>query len=675
MEEYKDPSPEPEDSVPSDLPPAPPGDEELPPAPPEDVLIGSTIDSRYVVKERVARGGMATVYKADDRRLDRPVALKIMHPHLAESADFVVRFRREARAAARLTHPGIVAVYDQGVTQGTSYLVMEFVGGPNLRTHLRESGCLSVREALDLTAQVLEALASAHRAHLVHRDVKPENVLMPAEGPVKVADFGLARAVSEVTAATTGSVLGTVAYLAPEIVTSGIADARADVYAAGVMLYEMLLGHPPFYGDQPIQVAYRHVHEGVPAPSANAPWIPTEVDELVVALTARMPDERPVDANAALALVHKVRAALSDDALDAKGDTPATTIADQTVDSGKTSHLPPIPSSTTVNLSLGKDLATTKMELSPQDKTPVSLIDKFKSAPKKLWLLIALVTALVLASAGGIAWYFLSGPGSALPMVDVVGRTYDDALKRLEDADIPFDKVEEYHDTVAKGNVISTDPGPEGKLPKDRKARIIVSLGIEYVTVPDLRNQPNYAVQELLTTARLPMGEVTEEYSDLIGEGHVISQNPAPGDSVPHTTTVAVVLSKGREPVTMIDVTKKTREEAMKAIAALGLLVNPVEAFSEEIEQGTVISQGTPTGETLHKGDTVTITISKGSELAPIPNVRGRTAAQAKALLEEAGFVVSIENLNSWALGIAHSTSPSAGTMAKRGSTIVLNVA
>ena len=238
---------------------------------------------------------MATVYKARDRRLDRVVALKLMHPHLADSPDFVARFRREARAAARLSNPGVVAVYDQGSIDGVAYLVMEFVDGTNLRD-LLEAGPVSVKEALGLTAQILRPLAAAHRAGLVHRDIKPENVLLPADGSVaKVADFGLARAVTEVTQTTTGNVLGTVAYLAPELMTTGSSTPRADVYSVGIILFELLTGHQPFTADSPIQIAFQNVHEDVPAPSTRVPDMPAEVDRLVAQMTARDPQARLED--------------------------------------------------------------------------------------------------------------------------------------------------------------------------------------------------------------------------------------------------------------------------------------------------------------------------------------------------------------------------------------------
>ncbi|WP_289025004.1 protein kinase domain-containing protein, partial [uncultured Cellulosimicrobium sp.] len=291
-----------------------------------DPLVGRLVDGRYEVVSRIARGGMATVYLAVDRRLEREVALKVMHPHLAEGAsgaDFVSRFRREARAAARLTHPGLVAVYDQGLDGDTSYLTMEYVAGSNLRRTMLTERTLTLGRTLDVLDHVLDALAAAHRAGLVHRDIKPENVLLDTEGRLKVTDFGLARAVNEVTATTTGTILGTVAYLSPELIATGTCDARTDVYAAGILAYEMLLGTVPHTGTTPIQVAFQHVNNDVPPPSDVAPWIPPEVDDLLCALAARDPADRPADAGAALALVRSTRAALDPADLERRVDPPA----------------------------------------------------------------------------------------------------------------------------------------------------------------------------------------------------------------------------------------------------------------------------------------------------------------------------------------------------------------
>ena len=278
-----------------------------------DPLIGRLIDQRYRVTRRLARGGMATVYVAQDERLERPVALKVMHPHLAESDAFVERFHREARAAARIVHPGVVSVFDQGVVSGQGFLVMELIDGTNLRALLNAQGAFTIPQALRYTTDILEALRAAHRMGVIHRDIKPENILVPTDGPAKVADFGLARAVSEGSTSATGNMLGTVAYIAPEIALTTEANARSDLYSVGIMLYEMLTGAVPWADESPLQIASHHVSEDVPSPSATLPWIPREIDDLVAALTARNPANRCADASDALDLVARAAASIPSD--------------------------------------------------------------------------------------------------------------------------------------------------------------------------------------------------------------------------------------------------------------------------------------------------------------------------------------------------------------------------
>src|SRR3954453_5194823 len=275
-------------------------------------MIGRVLDGRYRVGSRVARGGMATVYEAVDLRLDRVCALKIMHAGLGDDDDFAGRFVREARSAARLSHPNVVAVFDQGDDSGTLFLAMEYVPGHTLRDMIRKEAPMPAAKALTMIDPVLSALAAAHHAGMIHRDVKPENVLLADDGRVKVADFGLARAVSAETqhTATGGVLIGTVSYLSPELVADGRADARSDVYSAGVVLYEMLTGRKPHEGESPIQVAYKHVHEDVPSPSDRVPGLPGYVDALVARATARDRDLRPADARVLLHQVRRVRAAL-----------------------------------------------------------------------------------------------------------------------------------------------------------------------------------------------------------------------------------------------------------------------------------------------------------------------------------------------------------------------------
>src|SRR5919112_1472041 len=287
-----------------------------------DPLVGQVLDGRYLVRSRIARGGMATVYLALDQRLDREVAVKVMHPNLADDEDFLHRFTREARSAARLSHPGIVQVYDQGQHDGVAFLAMEHVPGRTLRDLMNERGTLTARESLDLLEPVLEALGAAHAAGLVHREVKPENVLLGDDGRLKVADFGLARAVNSATTSQTGLLLGTVAYLAPEQVERGRADARSDVYATGVLLFEMLTGVKPFEGETAVQIAFQHVTNEVPAPSSRAPGAPRRMDEVVAEAAARAPRARPADARELLMLVRETRHRMSAADLDRRVEPP-----------------------------------------------------------------------------------------------------------------------------------------------------------------------------------------------------------------------------------------------------------------------------------------------------------------------------------------------------------------
>src|SRR3954469_16357520 len=283
-----------------------------------DALIGRVLDGRYRVGPKIARGGMATVYEATDLRLDRTVAVKVMHEGLVDDEEFVSRFQREARAAAKLAHHNVVAVFDTGDDDGTLFLVMEYVPGLTLRDLIRKEAPMSPAKALAVIEPVLGALAAAHDAGILHRDVKPENVLMADDGRVKVADFGLARAINSETqhTATGGVLIGTVSYLSPELVVNGRADARADVYAAGVLMYEMPPGHKPHQADSPIQVAYKHVHQDIPAPSASTRGIPPYVDALVARATARDTALRPADARVLLHQVRRVRHALDHGVID-----------------------------------------------------------------------------------------------------------------------------------------------------------------------------------------------------------------------------------------------------------------------------------------------------------------------------------------------------------------------
>jgi eukaryotic-like serine/threonine-protein kinase len=664
-----------------------------------DPLVGRLVDGRYEVVQRIARGGMATVYLAVDRRLDREVALKVMHPHLAEGsagADFVARFRREARAAARLTHPGLVGVYDQGLDGETSYLTMEYVDGVNLRRYLGERGSLSVGETLRVAEQVLDALAAAHRAGLVHRDIKPENVLMSEDGRVKLADFGLARAVTEVTSTTTGTVFGTVAYLAPELVVRGESDARTDVYAGGVLIYEMLTGRQPFTGDTPIQIAFQHVNSDVPAPSDDAAWLPVEIDELVAALAARDPQDRPSDAAAALALLRRTRDVLDPATLDRRTDvTPAITLPADTDERDEPSDDEPADRDTPASVAPA-DAATTRIEALQSGRTvalPIGLVGTeiaaaeeppARTARRRRWVWLTVVgLALVAALAGGARWYTTSGPGAFTSVPAVAGLTLDEALAALDDAGLGSDTQDDYSDDVPAGSVVTSDPGDGERVRKDGSVLLTVSAGPDVVTVPDgLVGAMQDVAAAAVVAADLQVDYTDgDHWSDTDPTGSVIAVTDAEGTAVEggaqvkRGSTLLLTLSDGPEPLTVMSVVGATLDDATDQLEQAGLQVASTEVFSDTVPAGSVVAQDPAGGSAGHRLDTVTLQVSKGPEMVDIPDIPyGSTVADATAKLEAAGFVVATERATAYfGLNRVVGHSPSTA-QAPKGSTITLTV-
>ena len=636
-----------------------------------DPLIGLLVDERYRVTRRLARGGMATVYVAQDERLDRPVALKVMHPHLADSDAFVERFRREARSAARIVHPGVVSVFDQGVVTGQGFLVMELIDGTNLRQLLRAQGAFTIPQALRYTTDTLEALRAAHRVGVIHRDIKPENILVPSDGPAKVTDFGLARAASEVSMSSTGNMLGTVAYIAPEIATTAEADARSDIYSVGIMLYEMLTGAVPWAGESPLQIASHHVSDDVPSPSAAQPWIPREIDDLVAALTAREPANRPADASDAIDLVARAAAAIPSNLANRRAEVAPgerhraseTSALNTEIMSAQFTRPLPSPASSSVAL-----VHTSGATQAAQAASPPK-----KSARAAAWIALV-VLLLVVAGLGGRWWWTEYGPGSYLTMPETTGRTLTDVQADLDALGLRTQVEEEFSDDVDTGSVTRSDPEGGSSVHKRAEVQLYVSKGVDMKTVPEVTGKSQDEAQRSLTDAGLAVGAVTDAYSEDVPQGQVISQSVAAGTPLAHDSAVDIVLSKGREPLTVPTLSGLSASAAKSAIEDLGLVAAPTEAYSDTVAEGQVISQQTREGSTLHRGDSVAYTVSKGPEKVAIPDVVGLQREEARSRLEGAGFTVKEEAILGGFFGTVRSSDPAAGTMTKKGSTVTITI-
>ncbi len=609
-----------------------------------DPLVGATLDQRYFVESRIAGGGMATVYVAHDLRLDRRLALKVMHPSLAQDPTFVQRFINEAHSVAKLSHPNVVQVFDQGEDRGHVFLAMEYVPGRTLRALLKERGRLSAHDALQVMASVLAALGAAHQAGMVHRDIKPENVLITEDGRIKVADFGLARAVEQSTQGLTrtGTLMGTAAYLAPEQIERGTADARTDVYAAGIMLYELLTGSQPHTGETPIAIAYQHVNEDVPRPSFYLPGLPPEVDALVTKATERDPRYRPGNAGQFLAKVLEVLPRL-----------PRTPQANG-------APLPPVvpaaaPAASVTAPQLiaggagpGTENATMIVEMgpgAPYDDDDDYADDYPEDGPpgRRRGVLLgagAAALALVVFVAG---WWFLIGRFEEVP--EVIGAEQEAACAAVREAGLTCLVADEsvYSDEAA-GTVGGVDPAVGERLSPGDEVTLSLSKGPQEVEMPDFQGEDiSNALKEMeelgFAQERLEQNVVDAED---VPPGQVISTDPAAGEVADRESTVTFEVSRG---IDVPPVTGQKVEDAERTLTDLGLTVNIVEVESDSVDKGLVISQNPDTGATLSTGGVVELTVSTGPPGLEIPDVVGMNVRDAREALEEAGFKVKVERI------------------------------
>lgn len=634
--------------------------------PPADALIGRTLDGRYLIQEKIARGGMATVYVAHDNRLQRTVALKVMHSNLGDDETFSARFVREARSAAQLDHPNVVAVFDQGEDNGTLFLAMELVRGKTLRDLIGTP--IPPAKALAYLEPVLNALAAAHRAGIVHRDVKPENVLISPASPgtpgrIKVADFGLARAVTAETQHTsTGTIIGTVSYLAPELVERGTADARVDVYAAGVLLYELLTGKKPHQGETPIQVAYKHVHEDIPAPSASVPGIPPYVDALVARATARNPDDRLADAGEFLKQLHRVARTLAEGVTEDPELTAALTLGGR------------LAEPTAVLGSRGDE--TVAVERTEQRSVREA---EAAATARKRRSRFALVLALLLLIGIGIGagWWYLFGRYTHLPNVE--GQQVSVAEQRLQDAGFHWVLgTARWSNNDQEGEVAATEPATGSRVLPGATVTIFPSLGREHHRVPNLANQSQSAAQTALAGLHFKVGNATQDWSDTVADGSVIRTDPAAGQDEFAGSVINLVVSKGKQPITLADYTNKKISDVKTALAKLKLKVDgSAKQYSTTVPAGVIISQSPDPGTVVHHGDTISFVVSKGPPVVAVPDISGMSWNGAVAALKAVGLNATAGNSAAQAaeaffptVALASGTNPPAGQSVQVGSTV-----
>lgn len=651
----------------------------------QDPLVGQTLDGRYRVEARIAVGGMATVYRAVDTRLDRVLALKVMHPGLAADAGFVDRFIREAKAVARLAHPNVVGVYDQGSDGTFVYLAMEYIAGCTLRDVLRERGALQPRAALDILEPVLAALGAAHRAGLIHRDVKPENVLIGDDGRVKVADFGLVRAVDTTTSVTAGSVLGTVSYLAPEQIEHGTIDQRTDVYACGVLLYEMLTGAKPHTGGTPMQVIFHVLNEDIAAPSQAVPGLAPVLDALVGRAAARDPQLRPADAVELLAQLRATRQALSPEQLDVvppraaevarepedavpaigwQKDAQGSPDGDEELTSVISRPVPQAEEelNRTSVLQLPPPLPPVPAGPPPAGHRPA------RRGPRRGVLALVVAVLLVLGVGAGV-WYISDGQFTKVPAVLAMSQA--DAERKIDQAGLNAKITTGFSLTVPRGQVISTDPGPGKRVRNNADVTLTVSKGPQEVHVPDVTGKPLAAAQQQLKGAALTPGTVTQEFSEDVAKGAVISTDPVAGTKRSPDAVVSLTVSKGAA-VDVPDVIGDSVADAQSALQDAGLTVvlAPEKVFSDVADKDKVAVQTPGKGTQAGEGDTVTITLSKGQQLFDVPDVKGKSSGEAKQILKDAGFDIRV--MHAFFGDTVFSQSPDGGQQAPKGATITV---
>jgi serine/threonine-protein kinase len=607
---------------------------------------------------------MASIYSALDTRLDRKVAVKIMHPHLAQDEAFVNRFIREAKAAAALTHPNAVSVQDQGWnTNGVPavFIVMEMVEGSTLREYLDESGKFGVAQTLQYLTAILGALAAAHKLGIIHRDIKPENILISNDGRIKIADFGLAHGalIGSTLTAESSVVLGSVSYLSPEQVQRGISDARSDVYSTGILAYELLVGEKPFSGDSPIQIAYMHVNNRVPRVSQSRSDIPKELDDLIYAATSSNPDERPRDAAVFLSGIQDIARSIDPkrNQLSLELDIPMQKISEKSSKMKK------------------KKLKPEPVREITEEKPKREMTAGTKRRTSKRVRRNRIIAATLAVALGIGSWYALIGPGSRIVVPSVVGASIEEANAALAPLGLTSEVIERrFDEDIASGKILESDPSGGDKVDAGGRVNLVVSKGQERYVIPVLTGLTPSAALKVLTSQPLKSAGISEEFNTTIPKGLVISSNPPNGQKVKRDTPVSILVSKGIEEIALTTYVGQSADQAQNELTEAGFNVESSFAYSETVAAGAVVSQ-TPAGVvSAPKGSTITLVVSKGSKFVFIPNVYSIETNKAMATLKDLGLKVKVRSIGKKTVKYVTNVSPKIGTKVLRGTVVTITV-
>ncbi|MBF1186003.1 MAG: Stk1 family PASTA domain-containing Ser/Thr kinase [[Eubacterium] sulci] len=626
---------------------------------------------RYELIEKIGEGGMAVVYKAKDRLLNRYVAIKILRPEFTQDEQFLDSFKRESQAAAGLQHPNIVSIYDVGRTGNINFIVMELVDGRPLSDFIKENGHLDYKTTIDIAKQVASALAIAHKHQIIHRDVKPHNIMITSDGVAKLTDFGIARAVSKATmVADTSKIIGSVHYFSPEQARGAYVDERSDIYSLGIVMFEMLTGRVPFDGETPVEVALKHINEDVPSPAKLVPGIPPALDKVVLKATDKYQTERYKSADEMLEALKNVEF--------------VTQMVGDRVFAGETDNKPRRDESLVAPvMSSRREDREQEMVIAPANpRKPKAKSDDKKK--KKRAIIIGVAAAAILALFGILyVSGIIGGGGKEVTVPDVKGMSYSEAKEVLEAKGLKIEKADEpiASQKIEKGKIVSQTPSKNSKVKKGRTVRVILSAGNTELKVPDLKGLSYKEAKTLLSEMGLQISKGDEVDSDSVTEGLIASQYPSAKTKVDKGDIITVNISKGKKDAVipkLVGTTFTSESDVSATLSKYGYKLGKV-SYEESYETpGTIIKQSPDAGTTAEKKTTVDIVISKAKSKATVPNLNGMTYDQAESALQSLGFSVgrvTEEENNGFTAGTVFKQYPAANSEYQTGSTVDIWIA